>query len=413
MTTKEFIKKYGSEELKATSNFATKSLGVNYDVKDAFIEFGDNAYDSRIKNSRLEFNISIDAEKHTITFYDNGSGIKDDTKLFLLGGTNKESNKNKIGKYGIGVPGATAAIATQCKFNKNEIVEAIFESASEGKSFIKHTAFMPNGEMINGKTVYEVCDKSKHFTRLTFTNVLIRSVSPIIDSMEEIFEIPLHKNMDIIFNGRKLGMSTIPTFIGDEIPKTIMVGDIPVEVRYRIIGGNKSDDSRALKEAGLRIYDKNSGRLLAKSQELWKWFCNKQAFQDICGCRAGIFIDSTIEAYKKFGIKSSKNGVTYRLYCQDPDFKNLVDELKMIYGVALSTNCSNRISNVDEIVKGTRKFQISPLKIDGLYLEASKDAYIIKKKYSQDEIVSMIDTIIDLQDKLNNRRSKKSKTAEA
>ena len=85
----------------------------------------------------------------------------------------------------------------------------------------------------------------------------------------------------------------------------------------------------------------------------------------------------------------------------------------MIYGVALSTNCSNRISNVDEIVKGTRKFQISPLKIDGLYLEASKDAYIIKKKYSQDEIISMIDTIIDLQDKLNNRRSKKSKTAEA
>ena len=73
MTTKEFIKKYGSEELKATSNFATKSLGVNYDVKDAFIEFGDNAYDSRIKNSRLEFNISIDEEKHTITFYDNGS----------------------------------------------------------------------------------------------------------------------------------------------------------------------------------------------------------------------------------------------------------------------------------------------------------------------------------------------------
>ena len=159
MNSKEFINKYGSEELKATSNFATKSLGVNYDVKDAFIEFGDNAYDSRIKNSRLEFNISIDSEKHTIIFYDNGSGIKDDTKLFLLGGTNKESNKNKIGKYGIGVPGATAAIATQCKFDKNEIVEAIFESASDGKSFIKHTAFMPNGEMINGKTVYGTCDR--------------------------------------------------------------------------------------------------------------------------------------------------------------------------------------------------------------------------------------------------------------
>ena len=407
MNSKEFINKYGSEELKATSNFATKSLGVNYDVKDAFIEFGDNAYDSRIKNSRLEFNISIDSEKHTIIFYDNGSGIKDDTKLFLLGGTNKESNKNKIGKYGIGVPGATAAIATQCKFDKNEIVEAIFESASDGKSFIKHTAFMPNGEMING-----TCDKSKHFTRLTFTNVSIGSTSSIIDSMEEIFEIPLHRNMDIIFNGRKLGMSTTPTFIGDEIPKTIMVGSIPVEVKYRIIGGNKSDDSRALKEAGLRIYDKNSGRLLAKSQELWKWFCNKQAFQDICGCRAGIFIDSTIDAYKKFGIKSSKNGVTYRLYCQDPDFKDLADELKVIYGVALSTNCSNRISNVDAIIKGSRKFQISPLKINGLYLEASKNEYIIKKKYSQDEIVGMIDTIIDLQNKLN-RKTKKSKTAEA
>ena len=43
MTEQEFITKFGEESQEVTKNYATKSLGTNYDIKDAFIEFGDNA----------------------------------------------------------------------------------------------------------------------------------------------------------------------------------------------------------------------------------------------------------------------------------------------------------------------------------------------------------------------------------
>lgn len=48
MKLSNFIGKYGVEEQKVTKNFSAKSLGINYDIKDAFIEFCDNAYDARL-----------------------------------------------------------------------------------------------------------------------------------------------------------------------------------------------------------------------------------------------------------------------------------------------------------------------------------------------------------------------------
>ena len=154
MTEQEFITKFGEESQEVTKNYATKSLGTNYDIKDAFIEFGDNAYDARLKNVELTFNIITDDDKHMFIFTDNGSGISDASNLFKLGGTNKENNKNRIGKYGIGVPGAASAIATQCRFNKTEPVEVIFESACKGKYFEKHAIITPGGDLIIGKTLY-------------------------------------------------------------------------------------------------------------------------------------------------------------------------------------------------------------------------------------------------------------------
>ena len=68
MTEQEFITKFGEESQEVTKNYATKSLGTNYDIKDAFIEFGDNAYDARIKNVELTFNIITDDVKHMFIF---------------------------------------------------------------------------------------------------------------------------------------------------------------------------------------------------------------------------------------------------------------------------------------------------------------------------------------------------------
>lgn len=42
MNKENFIKKFGYEPMEVTENFATKSLGTNYNIKDAFIEFGEN-----------------------------------------------------------------------------------------------------------------------------------------------------------------------------------------------------------------------------------------------------------------------------------------------------------------------------------------------------------------------------------
>ena len=410
MNSKEFINRYGSEELKATSNFATKSLGVNYDVKDAFIEFCDNAYDGRIGNSNLEIRIDTDDINHMISIIDNGTGIKDDKSLFLLGGTNKERGKKTIGKYGIGVPGATAAIATQCKYDNNEMVDVIYESACNGKHFIKHTAFMPNGEMINGKTKYDDCDVNNHFTKLVFTNVKINNVSEIMDEMEETYELTLKKDMSIVFNDRNLGKSKIPTFVGDETPVEIKVGNMNVNVMYRI-SSSKSDDERSVKECGLRIYDKNSGRLLAKSMNYWKWFCGTTAYQDICGLRCGVFIDGSLESYAKFGVMSAKNGITYRMYSNDPDFLNLKNELKRIYTIAHQTNTDNRVRDIDVKTIGTRIFRITNMKFKEFFIEGENNEYLVKKKYSQDAIIELINENINLKKSLN-RRTKKSKSAE-
>ena len=142
MNAQDFISKYGDEPQEVTKNYSTKALGTNYDIKDAFIEFGDNSYDARIKGETLNFDIKTDNDAKTFTLTDNGTGVVDDTNLFKLGGTDKEKDKNKVGKFGIGVPGAVAAIATKCVFNKDEIVETIYESAHGGKiAVLKHLSY--------------------------------------------------------------------------------------------------------------------------------------------------------------------------------------------------------------------------------------------------------------------------------
>ena len=405
MTDIEFINKYGDEPQEVTRNYSTKSLGTNYNIKDAFIEFCDNAYDARINGETLDFSIEIDANSKKFAFIDNGTGVSDDANLFKLGGTNKEKDKGKIGKFGIGVPGATSAIATKCVFNKSEMVEVIFESAYNGKRFEKHIAVLPNGETILGKTTYESCDENLHYTKITFTNVELKTRTEITDALEETFEEPLHRDLNISFNGRQLGKTFNRTFVGDEPVKTIMVGPFSTDVKYRIIGGDTmSSSDRTFEEAGLRVYDKKTGRLLAKSNDLWFWYGGKKAQQNICGLRAAIYIDSSIESYNKFGIKPAKNGVTYAKYfSSDVDFALLSNELSSIYNQAAKTAPA---TSEGVITLGGRTFQTTTMKISEPYMEVGKGSYLIKKKYTTSEMAQIINELITLKKKCDKKASK-------
>lgn len=406
MNKTDFINLYGDEPQQVTKNYATKSLGTNYNIKDCFIEFCDNSYDARVEGTPLNFDLVYDQSAKTIRVEDDGFGVSDDTRLFKLGGTTKESDKRKIGKYGIGVPGATSAIATKCVYNVAEMVEAVFESSCDGKHFEKHVAVLPNGELILGKTVYTECPKDEHYTRIGFNNVELKSYVEIMDALEETFEEPLHNNnLNIDFNGRQLGKTFTRTFIGDEKIKTINVGKFVVDVKYRIIGGDTFEkNSRAFDEAGLRIYDKNSGRLLAKSNDLWFWYGNRKAQPNICGLRAAIYIESTIESYNKFGIKPAKNGVTYAKYFNDPDFAELSGELAAIYNQASKTAPS---TSDGVITIGSRTFQTTTMKMDDLFVKIGEGSYLIKKKYSPSELAEIFNEVITLRAKLEKKNNKK------
>lgn len=407
MTQEDFIKTYGDEPQEVTRNYSTKSLGTNYNIKDAFIEFCDNAYDARIDEKPLNFDIKINADAKTFTLSDDGTGVSDDSYLFKLGGTNKEKDKGKIGKFGIGVPGATSAIATKCVFNKSEMVEVIFESAYNGRRFEKHAAVFPNGETIHGKTYYEDCSKELHYTKITFKNVDLKNYTEIIDALEETHEEQLHRDLNISFNGRQLGKTKKPTFTGEEKPETVMVGPFETEVKYRIIGGDTpSSNDRAFEEAGLRVYDKKTGRLLAKDNKLWSWYANRTAQQNICGLRAAIYIDSSIESYNKFGIKPAKNGVTYAMYhSTDPDFADLSSKLASIYSLASKTAPS--VSD-GVIPIGGRTFQVSTMKLREPFVEVGQGSYLIKKKYTANEMAEIFNELITLRKKCE-KKSKVNK----
>lgn len=400
MTEENFIKKFGYEPMEVTKNFATKSLGTNYNIKDAFIEFGDNAYDARIEGKILNYDIEIDPESKTFTLSDNGTGIGDDTNLFRLGGTDKEYGTGKIGKYGVGVAGASSAIATQCRSDKSKIVEVIFESACNGRRFEKHVAMLPDGKTIIGKTSDEQCENNIHYTKITFTNVELKSSVNIIEAMEETFEEPLQKDMNISFNGRQLGKTGKKTFVGDEQTQTVMVGPFQVKIKYRIIGGStpssKAKD-RSFDEAGLRVYDAKTGRLLAKSTDLWFWYAGRKAQPNICGLRAAIYIESSIEAYNKFGVKPAKNGITYaKYYSTDTDFKDLRDALATIYNQASKTTPS---STETSFSLNGRSFQIVS-KLDKLYIMLAHESYAIKKKYTSSEIAELVSKNIELENRV-------------
>jgi hypothetical protein len=403
-TIDDFIKRFGDEPQEVTKNYAAKSLASNYNIKDAFTELCDNAYDARIEGETLNFDIVVDNNNQTITFKDNGSGISDAGNLFKLGGTDKEEDKNKVGKFGIGVPGAVSAIVMNCFGDKEQFVEVIYESACNGRVFEKHIAYMADGVQTLGCTEYNECDNSLHYTKITFNNVILKSYSDIIDSMEETFEEPLHKDLNISFNNRQLGKTSTRTFVGDEHIKTIKVGNFFVDVKYRIIGGESTKD-RAFEETGLRVYDKETGRLLAKNTKLWKWYGNKEAQQTICGLRAAIYIEGSIESYKKFGILPAKNGIAYSYYFKDSDFTDLTAELLSIYSQASKTGPS--ISENVITING-RTFQTTTMKLDKPYIEVGPGSYLVKKKYSQIEIAELINENIALKKKYNKKQLKSS-----
>ena len=175
-------------------------------------------------------------------------------------------------------------------------------------------------------------------------------------------------------------------------------------MKYRIIGGeSNSAKDRAFEETGLRVYDKETGRLLAKNVNLWKWYGKKEAQQNICGLRAAIYIEGSIASYNKFGVLPAKNGIAYRQYFKDPDFADLTAELNSIYGQASKTGPS---TTEGVITINGRTFQTTTMKLDKPYMEVGPGSYLVKKKYSTTEIAELINELITLRKKCDKKQSK-------
>ena len=401
---KSFIEKHGEEIQRTTKDFTNKAIGSGYSVEDAFIEFTDNAYDSIEHTRAVNFEINVDSVNHVISFKDDGDGIKDPDKLFQLGGTDKDGKSGKIGKYGIGVSGAVAAIATKCVYNPKMPVYVMYESCRKGVKFTKYILIAPNGETTLGENQFEKCDASLHYTEVKFSNVKLEDSNSILSALEETFEEPLRNphGINISFCGRQLGKTGRRTFIGDEQVESVNVNGTTVNVKYRIIGGSGQDD-RAFEESGLRVYSKKTGRLLAKDVKLWKWFCGKEAQQAICGLRAAIYIEDSLESYKMFNIKSTKNGITWNDFYKKEEFKELQGKLYSIYKMASGNKPANPIG---EIKIGSRNYVMTSGKIgaDGsLLYQDLGETVVMKKKYTPQEIAALINENIVLAKKLSKK----------
>jgi len=410
MNITDFKSRYGSEPLKVTNQFLTKTVARNYTLEDSIIELVDNSLDARI-NGENSINVKIifDSINHTLTIEDNGTGIKDFNAIMELGNSNKTNDlKNKyIGKYGIGVKGAVSSIASKNRYNDEDISVVTFKSYYNGIEGTKCVAYDKDGSVTIGKTNLTSCDINLHGTIISFNNIVINSSSYIIYALEEVFELPLsgynNFNLNIEYNGRRIGYTGKKTFIGDESNEIINVGDDTVNAVYRIIGG-KSKDDRAFEEAALRIYDKATGRLLGKSNDYWYWFANKKAQQNICGIRMGIFIESNINTYNKFGIKPEKNGVNYRKFFRHEEFKDLSEYLRSVYNQAAKSSPNTDIS-VQKYCG--RTFQpVTKTGSNSLY-DMIGDIVYYKPKYKTTEIIEIINENITLKNKLN-KKSKKN-----
>lgn len=404
MTTQDFIQKYGEESQEVTKNYTTKSLGKNYHVKDSFIEFCDNAFDAKNEGKPINVLINIDNDSKTITIMDDGCGIKDEKLLFRLGGTDKDGQE-KIGKYGIGVPGAVAGLATKCRYNQNVPVEVVFESARNGSKFVKHILFNTKGEQIIGKAEHFSCDRSDHHTKITFSNVQMTQHKEIMDALELTFEEALKNNLNIVYNERTLGKTNKKTFTGEESEERINVGNFVVYVKWRISSSDSSDE-REFEKSGIRIYDKKTGRLLGMNTKYWDWYAGRNAQQNICGIRIGIYIESSIECYDKFGVLPTKNGIAYKMYCNDKDFKELAERLREIYKKA--SNTSPSASNFETITIGSRSFQPTASKLLTPFVEVG-NTVMFRRKWTNDEMANFINDYINLKKKLDKKETKTCK----
>lgn len=389
MNSKNFLKNFGNEPMVVEPGYATRSMASNYKIEDCFVEFADNAYDARIPGTTPNFSITIDNETHQFIIEDDGQGIKDPDVLFTLGKTTK-TDGNTIGRYGIGVIGAASAIGVNCRYKKDDIVDIVFISAHNGSKFIKHYG-IGDREMI-GRTEFECCDKSLHFTKIIFNNVELPSsidISQIIDALNLTFEETINKGFNIKVNGRLLGKTGKPTFIGDEtIERFQIFDDVTVGLKYRIIGGAIKDE-RQMDQSAIRIYDEESGRLLVMDLGLWKSFTNYSIQPSACGVRVGIYIPSNDKAYKCFGIKMEKNGCTKTNFRRMKAFNELCLRLREIYKQTVN---KKDLEEKDErkIIGNGITICSTSIKFDGIIQQISPNNYIVKSKITKKDVDTLL-----------------------
>lgn len=398
MNDSTWIKQHGTQEQTVDENWAADTAAQNYSLEDAFIEMVDNPIDERRSDVPLEVTFTTNAENHTLVVEDNASGVADEKDLFKVGGSRKK-NKRTIGKYGIGLKGATARIAMDCISDEHEVVQIKVESARKGKSFVKYVAYSPDGKFRMGNdTQFAPCDESLHYTRFTFTNVDVKNVEKIIKAFNKTFEVSFQWDVvNIIFNGKQVKDTCKYTFTDSETKHNVKVGAHEVYVIRRI-----DPDDTTTQGAGLRIYDKNTGRLLDKSITHWRCFANKEVHTSINGLHCAIFIDGTKECYRDFGVKVEKNGIAQRQYYKDPKFKELYDKLKEFISQIESIKKATRKEkqNVCEYSVNGKEAVINPKLKAGLvyYYNDNDDTYYVNSKINGADIIPYIDELEKLRE---------------
>lgn len=389
-STEAFCQK-GTIEQTVSKTYASKSLAANYSLQGALCDIIDNSIDSGIENN-AHVNIHMSNEDNMFIIRDDAFGIQNPNFLNL--GYSDKKDKGTVGRYGAGLKGAIARIAKDCVIDNEKNVEVVFLSAHNGKLLEQHVLFVKD-EMIIQKPTFEKTNSTDHYTVITFSNCnFSQNELAVLNHLDKTYEETINRNIASIFVcSREISKSMSATFTGKDPHKTIRINDsFDVEVTYRMMRPededrfDKKSHVRELEATGLRIYGKNSGRLLCQRTEYWQWFANRKAQQSICGLRVKIDIPETEEAFAAFGIESTKQGIRYQKYCDKKGFKELYNELHAIYLSAHEYNVkTNNFTNETEskisgyIVK-TLSSMHRPIKVSGNTIELkeykSKDDYI-------------------------------------
>lgn len=389
------LSKIFTEPIVMSDDFLMKNQANNRTDADAIKEFIDNAIDARVGGG-VSVKLGFDDERHEFTCEDNGHGIKDMSKLLMIGGTDKRKDNDAIGKFGEGAVSAVATLVKEHRYSDNFPCIATYETACDGQRKEVQVCILRNAHKAS-KVKTELCPTEEHYTKITITNIDLRSCKArIIGELEETYEISMEKGIVSITSSdnegtRQLGhiVHQDRTFVGDDRKDSCKCGKTNVYVLSRKVGKDLSSKKKETTEkTKLRFYSSSTFRLLCASTTYWKLFAKREVQPNVCGLRCGVFIETSEEAYKLFGMLAAKNNLTAKNYFEDDRFNDLKNILKRIYQENVST--TSKKEPKAEVIDG-KTITIVKEKIDGLFsVSADGRTITMQAQYKDRDLKNLI-----------------------